>query len=1524
MSNNVKSPYVTQDLDVFGGLYSEANPPDLPAGASPLVINCDFTIGSVGIRPGLASTYYYTDFFSEKIAGFAETVAGVHAPNEEPWLNPMNATLDLPGTYAEVTLNAPSGNPVVQSVFGDPRFGLTLPASVSSTNRLVLGIFVNPNDVVLDSVTDNQGNIYNLLHTELGPIFASYTLFLYEVITPSAGSTTVTVGITGFAQVIAGFYELTGLPNPAFDQFVMVNSSGSGAMASGTASPTVQANELLLGFAISNGSEGPPTITPGTGFTEDGTSLASTSMLGESQVVQAIGSYEGTANTTGNAIWAMALATFRASAPSAGNVFSQELRALNFPFSIPSTVGIFGFEVEITGNQTSQAADAFLTVSLLHPSATSPSFNIQLPSSDGTIIVGAPTQNWGLTLLSTIFNNPNFGIKVVAQSTLTSDVTFRISAIKVKVFLTPDPPPSINYLKTFEETSGDILNLFLGSDGVMYQEDVNTAEGALTGVYTAIEPNSFAQSCTQSDREFIAISNLQNGTDIPYSYNGINFDRLSQVGPGAPPSCSTTSSGNTILTIMQPTAKSDPASPGHVSQILWSAGPGNTQPGNVLTVYYAMTATHEGHPGQPNPDPDLVIGGNVQLAGFASINGQTVDGDYVVTSTGQQVPPHSDNARWFFTVTMLSPQFFQNHNGEPSAITGTYQVTLATMTTASQVPNLEVGNQFSISGTGGSPPTGYDGTWTVLATPNASQMLITSVSRSANVATYSFSLITGTNPIVGQFVTVAQTLAANGAFNVANVAISSTSPGSFSISLPGPDQSSSAESGSGIIFGTIFQFDPLQVVGNKSGGTIQTAGVIAAGTRKCCYSFLTRNGYITQPSPITTFTVPSGASSLVVSNLLLGPNDVIARIIHLTAAEGGNFYNIPQNVSVLDNGVTVINTATWVLDNTSVSATLSFSDAVLLAASQIDIQGNNLFETAELGSSLGFIPYAGRIFAIGEQNKITNFINWSFDGGIAGGTGSTATFPAGWTVDPTNGGGGSVIDSPIFGSAYSITNSTGSTQAVLGMISQTAFQDEFEVPIIQASTLYSVRVTAAVPTGPTTGQIVVDLFSAALGQALGTYTLQLSTLATTMLISSGTMLTTVLAPVPNDLSLRLYATNILDTVQITIDRIEVFPTDQPNLSTIVTGSYINNFEAFDQVTGVISGAVQNQQPIRSAFELFDVLYLVKTKSYVAIRNVDGLEPVFWGTPRTGSQAVGTPSIYGVTSGIDTPNAGEEWAIIAGEAGAFIFNGGEPIKLSEEIQQLWNQINWRYGHTLWVQNDITNRRILIGIPLKTPNTWLPTGFIPDDSNPVTPNVVLELSYKQLTTAGELAHSVGVRPTYSGKLLSTDYTRKWSVWPISVPAAAFITRSDTTSPIFFGNSKGNGKIYHLVTGQLDDDGVAIHQKYRTYGFPSTEQEQSLGVGGVRKIFPFMTAILDGSGSVAITALPNTTDTIYPTPLLPDITLPGSNNGDTEVPMNVTADRCFFDFDSNAIGSGFELSRMMVAMRQDPFAPVRGRNN
>lgn len=1233
-------------------------------------------------------------------------------------------------------------------------------------------------------------------------------------------------------------------------------------------------------------------------------------------------------------------------------IYSQILQGLNFNFAIPADVEILGMQLAIGGHQTSQDVTCILTVELTGSSSTVV-LTTQLPSSDGFVTLGTTTDQWGILPFITpaLVNSPNFGINVYASAIDGTEVTFDIYALGIILWLTPNPPPSINYMKTFAESDGQTYNLFLGDNGILYQEDVTNDPGFLSALFLEILPDMFAQSSTEDDREFIAISSLAAGTDQPYKYTPPNITRISQVGPGAAPTASAITSGSAIKSITQNAAVAIPIT-GAASFVTLSAGQTGlhqpTTPGNILTITFPRTVSIPSY---------VQAGMNVVLSGLP------IEGGFNFNNSGAAVDPNPDNPAFYtiiqvgqpiagqvyynaFSVTVQQTGFagMQLHTGTP-----TFQLTQATLTAEAQVPNLEVGDQLQIAGTGGAPTSGYDGTWLIQGTPNASQLDITATELLDNVAIYSYSIVTGTAPTVGQAVTVQNTTNGDGIFNVVNGIISATGSGTFSINITNANISSSSETGSAIILGTIFLFDPEAIVGNKGAvGTIVSVGVIGQGQRMVCYFFLTVDGYATQPSPILTFQVPSGASKLQIGNLLAGPPNVIARVICLTAADGGNFYYIAVPVSVVDNGVTVINTATVVNDNTSATVLLSFSDSVLLTGIQIDVQGNNLFECAELGPCTMLIPYQQRLVAVGELNKITNLINWSFDGGIEitqgnAGSGSSSgnvqnTTPAGWNQVPGSSSGASVIASPKFGFSYEITNSTGSTQAFLGEIWQSAYQDEFGVNIIEPSTPYSSRITVACTQGlaGAGGDVVLQLFSPSLNRALGTFSIPISSLTGNLAIYTGALNTAGFAPVPTDLRLYLFASNMTNGVTVLIDRVEVFPTNQPVLNQQVTLTYQGNFESFDQVTGVIFTNVQNQQPCTSAFVLFDSLYLVKLNSFISTKDNQQTEPSFWPTPRTISNSVGTPSVYGVIANTENAATGEEWALIGGYAGLYIFNGGEPIKLSEEIQSLWDFINWKYGYLLWVVNDILNRRILVGVPLNTQKTkgtvtetipWIPSGALAAQTNASFVNAVIELNYKQLNTAGLLSERIGVRTSYSAKLIASEITRKWSIWTVQAPCAAFLKRPDASSPLFVGNSMDNGKIYELIEQLFQDDGEAIWQAYATFGFVQGQEGQQTQMGMLRYNYDYMTMIIDGEGAVTITVFPDSFDldnAPYSHTLLPDLPLPATTSGDAELPLNECGNRLFLMFSSNAVNSGFELTRIVMVMHQDPWAPVRGYNS
>jgi hypothetical protein len=269
---------------------------------------------------------------------------------------------------------------------------------------------------------------------------------------------------------------------------------------------------------------------------------------------------------------------------------------------------------------------------------------------------------------------------------------------------------------------------------------------------------------------------------------------------------------------------------------------------------------------------------------------------------------------------------------------------------------------------------------------------------------------------------------------------------------------------------TTFTYLQLGADGTSGGGTSTLTPQISAGVHQVAVLFQTRQGYLTQPSPPVSWTA-AGGLRVIVTGIPIAGNDqnVVARILAFTAAGGDSFFY----TTGLDNTPNMI-----IPDNSTSTVTLDFSDTVLLAGSSAD----QLFRLVELGECAGVMGYASRLFWWGERNKISNFLNLSFDGGFASG-GPFPLPPLGWTPDPTFGGGGGGDFSSLWGGMWEM-GGDGVT-ANVGMIAQSAYQDYSGVPIIQPNTSYSVRIRARRnPTSPASqGNVVVDLQSTILGLA---------------------------------------------------------------------------------------------------------------------------------------------------------------------------------------------------------------------------------------------------------------------------------------------------------------------------------------------------------------------------------------------------------------------------------------------------------
>jgi hypothetical protein len=289
---------------------------------------------------------------------------------------------------------------------------------------------------------------------------------------------------------------------------------------------------------------------------------------------------------------------------------------------------------------------------------------------------------------------------------------------------------------------------------------------------------------------------------------------------------------------------------------------------------------------------------------------------------------------------------------------------------------------------------------------------------------------------------------------------------------------------------------------------------------------------------------------------------------------------------------------------------------------------------------------------------------------------------------------------------------------------------------------------------------------------------------------------------------------------------------------------------------------------------------------------------------------------------NSSSGGEEWFAWASESGARIFGGNQPWKISQEIQPNWNNgdqeqsqldIHMARAFTSWSMNDPVGRVLYFGLPIG-----------PD----FDPGSIYTMSYRELDTAEQIAFSPPYRTGYSGKLIATDNTRKWSPWKIVAQGAARMYRSASDlEPCFLGGGTFAagyfGNVYILNPNKYtDDDFGVIGSYYVTASLPSKDQEQQLQLGGWRKILATMNSFISGVGTVTITPYPETLSAPWP--------LVGTRNLVQSPTINLEwgggnceAYRMFFRIQPSALPNTtdkvFNLSTFLASFRQ---SKIKGR--
>ncbi len=1184
---------------------------------------------------------------------------------------------------------------------------------------------------------------------------------------------------------------------------------------------------------------------------------------------------------------------------------SNALSLFEFAFSVPATNGIVSVAV---GFAASATAPANLTVSLTY-----------LGAPIGVPVTVALTTNevpFNLTLPASLspsqVNSTFFGVQFVATGSFTLATA---SLRNVALFVNQTASlANFSYVKTFETKAGVIKTLALDVEGNLWIEDVNNNPGTLSLLAEGITPGAYGQSVTLDDREYLCFSNLRTGVDVPKLYTPQWVDKITQVGPGAPPQVTVRAASSDlypISTITQPTAQSR-----GYSYFLQSTGPGSNSPGNVVTIYYSDST------GAP-ADADLVAAfnsGNTVYLYTSFTGGPATQGPYVVqvTSVGEGQPPNQPRSFYYYTYVVPTVAYTLYSGSGHAGYTAKYQRTLATLQTSVPVPNLVVNSQVTITGNSVAQ---YNSTWTVAQDLDSGNMTISQSSLTAGTANFNYTISSGQPPKVGQLVTITNVLNANGALNGVDLTITSATGGASGSFMVGgysavTDFPALAEQGLGVTAGEVFAFDPGALLvgqttdpiyGTGTGGNVVFSGptvqLLGQGTRQLVEFYIDRNGTFTFPSPPVTFTTPANTTDIVIDNASIGPLNIAMRGYAITepgqnGTPGANFFFIDEDIAYTVEGVSYTTSAFLIRDNVTTTASFNFTDSQLINATAIDIQGNNLFEQVEIGNPAWCVAYQSRMFYGLCQSIITNFVNMSFDGGQRSGSG----IPLGWTSSDSY---GSLIPSPVFGNAYYVYNSTGATTPIIGAVAQTAYQDVDQQPIIEPNTLYSVDVSVACPSGASSGNLVVDLYDMNAGIVYGSASFPLSAMMTTVQTFNATLLTNPNFNPPSGLQIRVYGQNIPAGGDFVLDRLRPFPTLEPINSTSLFASYVNRFSQVNAQTGDLDTQTENQQPLNGGVVMNDVLYLLKESSMGYTQNSAGDEPDQWGYHQTSNRAgAGGPLAY---------DFGEQFITMACRNGLYLFTGGEPGRMMIEIVDVWNAINWEAGRSIWVKHDIARQRVYVGIPLPTPNFWLPYA---SPNGATSPNVILVCNYEGISSGEELKASGAVRASgFTGNLEVPDLRRKWSLWQVPALNAAVLKRSDSLDTLFaLCNGAGTGKVYYLNPDSLTDDGAVIHSLYTTYAVTDGPTTQ---LGNHRKTFRYFQANAEIEGTMTLNMYANQLTNLSETRLFPA----NDATEDIESDVNTSGQRVYMEFSTNDAESAFALASTSLTGGKASWNPVNG---
>jgi hypothetical protein len=632
-------------------------------------------------------------------------------------------------------------------------------------------------------------------------------------------------------------------------------------------------------------------------------------------------------------------------------------------------------------------------------------------------------------------------------------------------------------------------------------------------------------------------------------------------------------------------------------------------------------------------------------------------------------------------------------------------------------------------------------------------------------------------------------------------------------------------------------WDPVGQEGTSSASGIDStnaasgnATASAINARQVMTLFETRTGYLTLPSS----GIPNAAAvtlndQYIFTAMPTPPTNVVKTRIAMTANLGSDYYSATGLVQAPAAG------ATYWTPAYSVNRP-GFSDTDL---------ANSMMLTHErltnwpLPPCMGLETYNARIIAWGALNNVPKML-LSFqgtmstpaplvldytaglkNGSFTGGADPTSSIPTGWIGGGGSGaavaGGALVQAAGGAGPSYVFTGD-GATSLRGTLTTAYSIERWNDFP---PGVDYWVRMRVKRSSTATHGQLVFKITSSTQSPQP---TILVSNMTTEWAWYSFRLLpaadTTVNRPYLSIEQETSGGAKLDNNATVSVDEITIYPVTAPNLNGYLLISSPNDPETFDYTHGILGVRPGDGQAVVNCAEMRGVLYAFKERSLFAV-NDNGSDPYQWPPPSLMSDAVGCLSIHGV-------GRGDGWLVTISESGVYLFAGGQPIKMSQEIQPTWARVNLAYKHLSWCVVDADAQRVYIGVPLNSVKGANDATYV---------NALLMCDY--------VSGGPQIDP-----ITSPGSGRKWSIWtPPSAPGftcGARVDRDDGERTFVVGGgvastsgyiSKREPEVWGTTTDTFGASAPNIASVYET---------ATIGLPQQRSFFGFVAAKARGTGT------------------------------------------------------------------------------